>query len=128
MSAGHYLLLVLIYLFIHVLLYYHCSNLFRTVYKLSCLIFRRTFSLEFYNYEIQNFVYWRQNFQICRTLFLALFFLFVFFFFFHSLCNKLCYWDHASFLDRFWDSLTGVLFFFYSLLFTNQKIKSKISP
>ena len=126
MSAGHYLLLVLIYLFIHVLLYYHCSNLFRTVYKLSCLIFRRTFSLEFYNYEIQNFVYWRQNFQICRTLFLALFFLFVFFFF-HSPCitNYV-----TGIMQVFWIDFETVWLVFCSsfIHFTNHKIKSKISP
>ena len=121
MSAGHYLLLVLIYLFIHVLLYYHCSNLFRTVYKLSCLIFRRIFSLEFYNYEIQNFVYWRQNFHICRNLFLAVVFLFLLFFSF-TLCNKLllgsCKFS-GSILRQFdWC--------FVLLLFTLQITKSNI--
>ena len=68
-----------------------------------CFIFRNTFSLEFYNSEIQNFVYWRQNFQICRNLFSF------------TLYNKLCCSDCASFLDGFCDSLAGVLFFYYSV-------------
>ena len=85
-----------------------------------CLIFRNTFSLEFYNSETQNFVYWRQNFQICRNLFSgsALSFFFSF-----TLCNKLCYSDHASFLYRFCDSLAGVLFFYCSPQKSQYQIK-----
>ena len=57
--------------------------------------------------------------EIC---FLALFFL-LFFFFSITLCNKLCYSDHASFLDGFYDSLAGVLFFYYSLHKSQYQIK-----
>ena len=39
-------------------------------------------------------------------------------FFPFTLCNKLCYSDHASFLGGFWDSLAGVLQVL--LLFTSQ--------
>ena len=85
-----------------------------------CFIFRNTFSLEFYNSEIQNFVYWRQNFQICRNLFSCSVFSFFFSF---TLCNKLCYSDHASFLDGFCDSLAGVLFFYYSPHKSQYQIK-----
>ena len=85
-----------------------------------CLIFRNTFSLEFYNSEIQNFVYWRQNFQICRNLFSCSVFSFFFSF---TLCNKLCYSDHASFLYGFCDSLAGVLFFYCSPHKSHYQIK-----
>ena len=85
-----------------------------------CLIFRNTFSLEFYNSEIQNFVYWRQNFQICRNLFSCSVFSFFFSF---TLCHKLCYSDHASFLYGFCDSLAGVLFFYCSPQKSQYQIK-----
>ena len=85
-----------------------------------CLIFRNTFSLEFYNSETQNFVYWRQNFQICRNLFSCSAFSFFFSF---TLCNKLCYSDHASFLYGFCDSLAGVLFFYCSPQKSQYQIK-----
>ena len=85
-----------------------------------CLIFRNTFSLEFYNSETQNFVYWRQNFQICRNLFSCSVFSFFFSF---TLCNKLCYSDHASFLYGFCDSLAGVLFFYCSPHKSQYQIK-----
>ena len=85
-----------------------------------CLIFRNTFSLEFYNSEIQNFVYWSHNFQICRNMFSCCVFLLFFPF---TLCNKLCYSDHASFLDGFCDNLAGVLFFYYLLHKSQYQIK-----
>ena len=85
-----------------------------------CLIFRNTFSLEFYNSEIQNFVYWRQNFQICRNLFSCSVWSSFFSF---TLCNKLCYSDHASFLYGFCDSLAGVLFFYCSPHKSQYQIK-----
>ena len=69
---------------IYLRLYYYCSNLFSVQFKkLRCSIFRNTFSLEFYTYEIQNFeVYRRQNFEICRNLFSCS--AFSSFFFIHS--------------------------------------------
>ena len=59
MPACKYLVLMFIYIFIHLLLYYNCSNLFSVEFinQLVMQIFRNTFSLEFYNYEIQNFLY-----------------------------------------------------------------------
>ena len=86
-----------------------------------CFIFRNTFSLEFYNSEIQNFVYWRQNFQICRNSFSCS--VLSFFFFSFTLCNKLCCLDCASFLDGFCDTLAGVLFFYYSVHKSQYQIK-----
>ena len=86
-----------------------------------CLIFRNTFSLEFYNSEIQNFVYWRKNFQISRNLFSCS--VFFSFFFSFTLGDKLCYSDHASFLYGFCDSLAGVLFFYCSPHKSQYQIK-----
>ena len=62
--------------------------------------------------------------EIC---FPALFFLLFFSF---TLCNKLCYSDHASFLYGFCDSLAGVLFFCYSPHKSQYQIKYnlKITP
>ena len=120
----------IVYLFIHLLLYYYYnSNLFSVqsqdkLSELRCLIFRNIFNLELYNSEIQNFVYWRHNFQICRNLFSRS--VFSSFFFSITLCNKLCYSDHASFLDGFYDSLAGVLFFYYSLHKSQYQIKYNI--
>ena len=60
------------------------------------------------------------TFKYVEICFLALFFLL---FFSITLCNKLCYSDHASFLDGFYDSLAGVLFVYYSLHKSQHQIK-----
>ena len=126
MSACHDLC-VYVYLFIHLLLYYYYnSNLFFVqsqdkLSELRCLIFRNIFNLELYNSEIQNFVYWRKNFQISRNLFSCS--VFFSFFFSFTLGDKLCYSDHASFLYGFCDSLAGVLFFYCSPQKSQYQIK-----
>ena len=126
MSACHDLC-VYVYLFIHLLLYYYYnSNIFsvQSRDKLSehgCFIFRNTFILDFCNSEIQNFVYWRQNFQICRNLFSCS--VFSSFFFIHSPCVT----NYVTrIMQVFWifcDSLAGVLFFYYSLHKSKYQIK-----
>ena len=63
------------------------------------------------------------TFKYVEIYFLAPFFLL---FFSITLCNKLCYSDHASFLDGFYDSLAGVLFFYYSLHKSQYQIKYNI--
>ena len=65
-----------------------------------------------------------RTFKYVEICFLALFFLFHSFSF--TLCNKLCYSDHESFLDEFCDSLAGVLFFYYSLHKSQYQIKYNI--
>ena len=60
------------------------------------------------------------TFKHVEICFPALFFVFFFSF---TLCNKLCYSDHASFLDGFCDSLAGVLFFYYSPHKSQYQIK-----
>ena len=65
------------------------------------------------------------TFKYVEICFLALFFLLLFFFSI-TLCNKLCYSDHASFLDGFYDSLAGVLVFYYSLHKLQYQIKNNI--
>ena len=62
-----------------------------------------------------------RTFKYVEICFLALFFLFHSFSF--TLCNKLCYSDHASFLDEFCDNLAGVLFFYYLLHKSQYQIK-----
>ena len=60
------------------------------------------------------------TFKYVEICFLAVFFLLFFPF---TLCNKLCYSDHASFLDGFCDNLAGVLFFYYLLHKSQYQIK-----
>ena len=62
-----------------------------------------------------------RTFKYVEICFLALFFLFHSFSF--TLCKKLCFSDHASFLDEFCDSLAGVLFFYYSLHKSQYQIR-----
>ena len=63
-----------------------------------------------------------RTFKYVEICFLALFFFFFLFFSF-TLCDKLCYSDHASFLYRFCDSLAGVLFFYCSPQKSQYQIK-----
>ena len=80
-----------------------------------CLIFRNTFSLEFYNSEIQNFVYWSHNFQICRNMFSCCVFSS---FFFHLPCVT----NYVTrIMQVFWmDFATIWLVIFYYLLHKSQ--------
>ena len=122
MSACHDCLFVFIYLsiyffFITIVIY------FPYVYKFSDAQFFVTLSVRVLYLWDTDLRTEDRTFKYVEICFLALFFLL---FFSITLCNKLCYSDHASFLDGFYDSLAGVLFFYYSLHKLQYQIKNNI--
>ena len=120
-------MIICLCLFIYLSIYFFFitinSNLFSVQFiNLVMFNFSKHFQFEFYTLNMRyRTSYWRQNFQICRNLFSCS--VFSSFFFSFTLCDKLCYSDHASFLDGFCDSLAGVLFFYYSLHKSQYQIK-----